>query len=201
MKLLALRKRKKDPTGTAASVREWLPVEAIDARTIKRKDGTHAALIRVMPVNMSLRSEGEKKRAIAAWHEALNGIKAPLQIFALGRPIDLDAYLRRLTDKAQEEGNPTRKKLLREYSRYVAGVASGGETAERRFYVLLTAEDAAHAVSAAHELATSLNGAGLTATMCDGQEILEVLFSFFNPDKAATERVGAAGSVLPPIYS
>jgi len=192
-----LKKRKQEKK---AGVREWLPIESIDARTIKKKDGTHVALLRVLPVNMSLRSDGEKKRAVSAWHEVLNGIKAPMQVFALGRPIDLDAYLQRLTDMAANETNPTRKKLLRDYSRYVSGVAAGGETAERRFYVLLTGENAVHAQTIAHEMATSLTGAGLAASLCDGAEILEVLFAFFNPDKAATERMGALGTVLPPIY-
>jgi len=201
VKLLdVLKKRRKDAHGKENSVRDWLPIADIRPRTIKKNDGSYVAVIRVNPLNMSLKSENEKKRVVTALHEVLNGIKVPLQIFTIGRPIDLDSYLRRLNEKATEEPNPTRKRLLREYSRHVASVAAGGETAERRFYLLLSGEDDAHTVGAAQELMTSLSGAGLTSSLCEGQEIMELLFCFFNPDKAATERMGGPGTILPPVY-
>ncbi|MBT9177394.1 MAG: hypothetical protein DDT20_01727 [Firmicutes bacterium] len=201
MRLLdALRARRKNTQGTENGVRDWLPIADIRPRTIKKKDGSCAAVVRVTPLNMSLKSDNERKRVVAALHEVLNGIKVPLQIFTIGRPIDLDSYLRRLNEKAAEEPNPTRKRLLREYSRHVASVAAGGETAERRFYMLLSGEDDAHTVGAAQELMTSLSGAGLASSLCEGQEIMELLFCFFNPDKAATERIGGPGAILPPIY-
>lgn len=195
--LAALKKKRSKPEN---SVRDWLPIVDIQAKSIKQREGSAIAVLRVHPINMSLKSENEKKRVVASLHEVLNGIKTPLQIFAIGRPIDLDSYLRRLSDKANEESNQTRKKLLRDYSRYVASVAAGGETAERRFYVLLSAENEAHAVEAAGELMTHLNGAGLASSICDGVEIMEMLFCFFNPDKSATERIGGAGTVLPPMF-
>lgn len=195
--LAALKKKRSKPEN---SVRDWLPIVDIQAKTIKQRGGGVVAVLRVHPINMSLKSENEKKRVVASLHEVLNGIKTPLQIFAIGRPIDLDSYLRRLSDKANEEPNQTRKRLLRDYSRYVASVAAGGETAERRFYVLLSAETEAHAVEAAGELMTHLNGAGLASSICDGVEIMEMLFCFFNPDKSATERIGGAGTVLPPMF-
>ena len=201
MKLLSvLKNRHKNKQEKNSSVRDWLPIADIRPRTIKKRDGSCVAVIRVHPLNMSLKSDNEKKRVVAALHEVLNGIKAPLQIFAVGRPIDLDAYLRHLNEKAADEPNQTRKRLLREYSRHVASVAAGGETAERRFYLLLSGEDDAHTVGAAQELMTSLSGAGLTSSLCDGQEIMELLFCFFNPDKTATERIGGPGAILPPTY-
>jgi len=196
-KLLAAMKKKN--VKTENSVRDWLPIVDIQCKTIKQRGGGAVSVLRVHPINMSLKSENEKKRVVSALHEVLNGIKTPLQIFAIGRPIDLDAYLRRLNEKANEEPNQTRKRLLRDYSRYVASVAAGGETAERRFYFLLSAENEAHAVEVAGELMTHLSGAGLTANLCDGVEIMEMLFCFFNPDKSATERIGGAGTVLPPL--
>jgi len=195
-----LRASKKPKPNKDTTVRDWLPITDIRARTIKQKAGGHVAVLRVHPVNMSLKSENEKRRAVAALHEVLNGIKSPLQIFAIGRPIDLDSYLRRLNEKAAEEANQTRKRLLRDYSRYVASVAAGGETAERRFYILLSGEDEAHAIAAAQELMTSLGGAGLVAALCEGPEIMEMLFCFFNPDKAATERIGVQGATLPSLF-
>lgn len=126
MKLLdALKKRRKNKQGNENSVRDWLPIADIRPRTIKKKDGSCVAVVRIHPLNMSLKSDNEKKRVVAALHEVLNGIKAPLQIFTIGRPIDLDSYLRRLNEQAVEEPNQTRKRLLREYSRHVASVAAG----------------------------------------------------------------------------
>lgn len=183
------------------AVQDWLPWKDIASEVITRKDGQAVAVLKVEPFNLALKSENEKKRVITAVHEALNGQREAFQILSLGRPVDLDAYLRGLQDLAREINNPARKKLLQEYTRYVAALVASGEALERRYYILLPGKEQAEVLYRAHELASNLGRSGLKAEVCDDQEIVDLLFVFSHPAQAAFERPPAPGPYLPPVLS
>lgn len=184
-----------------ASVRQWLPLTGIMGHTAKARDGRHLAFLRVQPVNLSLKSENEKKRIVSAFSQTLDGLKEPIQLFSISRPIDLDGYIRQISEKITAETNPVKKRLLKEYLRYTSGLVAEGEAHERRFFVILSRADASSALNAASELASDLLAAGLCTELCDSQEILSVLFCFLNPDKAALEKIDPPGKALPAIFS
>lgn len=195
------------PQAQAAQARraaqDWLPFKDVTG-VVVRRDGHLAAVLRVEPINLYLKSDAEKKRVIGAVHEALNGQREPVQIVSLGRPVDLDAYLRGLEEKGREALEPRRKDLLRQYTRYVAGLAAGGEALERRFYVLLSRAPGKQAreevMARAHELAGNLARAGLEVAVCDDREIIDMLFVFLHPTQAAYERPPERGGPqVPPL--
>lgn len=183
------------------TIRNWLPVTEIRGQTAKTREGKYLGFLRITPINISLKSDNEKKRIISAFHEVINGARDGFQIFSIGRPIDLDIYIRFIGDMVTNETNPIKKRLLREYVRYASGLVSEGEANERRFYWILYKSDESSVISAAHELSNNLRNAGLEASLCDGQEIMDLLFCFMNSERAASEKAGLPGIVLPPVYS
>ncbi|HBT47938.1 MAG TPA: hypothetical protein DEA73_08720 [Peptococcaceae bacterium] len=198
--------KKKQATQEEArkAVQEWLPFKDIAGGVLVRKDAQVAAILRVEPFNLSLKSETEKKRIITAVFEAINGLKEPFQIVSLGRPVDLDAYLRELQGKARETTSFIRRKLLQEYIHYdihyVSALVSTGEALERRYYLLLPGKEREEVLQRAHDLASNLERAGLKVTICEEQEIIDLLFVFLHPAQAAFERPPAlAGPYLPPL--
>ena len=170
------------------SIKEWLPLIDIRGRTAKARSGSYLAFLRVTPINLSLKSENEKRRIVSAFHEVLNGLRDSIQIFSIGRPIDLDVYIRNIGIRIDDETNIIKKRLLKEYVRYASGLVSEGEAHEQRFYIVVSNLDESSVINSAHELNSNLRGAGLESLLCDGQEIMDLLFCFFNPDKLATER-------------
>ena len=66
---------------------------------IYKRDGSMVAVLRVDPMNISLKSDHEKQRIISAVHEAINGQREPIQIICLPRALDLDQYLSGLNDR------------------------------------------------------------------------------------------------------
>lgn len=189
------RKTKPAPAQAQAEARrkaaqEWMPVRDVAGGVLVRRDGAVAAVVRVEPLNLALKSEAEKKRIIGAVHEALNGLRDQIQILSLGRPVDLDAYLRGLEERARD-ADGRRRDLLRAYTRYVAGLAAGGEALERRFYLIVPAagkQAREEALARARELAGDLGRAGLTARVCEDAEIIDMLFVWSHPAQAAYER-------------
>lgn len=194
MKLPLKKKEKKAVTPEQIkkkAAQDWLPFNDITSSFIYRTDGELVAVLRVEPLNITLKSENEKKRIITAMHEALNGQLEPIQIFCLPRPVDLDTYLEALQRQARETMNQTKKRLLQEYIQYVATVVRGGEAIEHRYYVLLSQKAGKHAKEElsqrTFELASNLGRSGLKITVCDDTAILDMLFSFLQPTQAAFE--------------
>ncbi|KYH31330.1 hypothetical protein [Neomoorella mulderi] len=187
-----------DQAAARKAVQDWLPWKDIAGGVITRKDGQVVAVLKVEPFNLALKSENEKMRVITAVHEALNGQREAFQILSLGRPVDLDAYLRGLQDLARETGNLARKKLLQEYTRYVATLVASGEALERRYYILLPGKEQVEVLQRAHELASNLERSGLKVRVCSDQEIIDLVFVFTHPAQAAFERPPIPGPYLAP---
>ncbi|KYH30773.1 hypothetical protein [Neomoorella mulderi] len=187
-----------EQTAARKAVQDWLPWKDIAGGVITRKDGQAVAVLKVEPINLALKSENEKKRVITAVHEALNGQREAFQILSLGRPVDLDAYLKDLQDLARETVNTARRKLLQEYTRYVANLVASGEAMERRYYILLPGKEQVEVLQRAHELAGNLERSGLKVKVCNDQEIIDLVFVFSHPAQAAFERPPALGPYLAP---
>ncbi|EIV99929.1 hypothetical protein [Thermoanaerobacter siderophilus] len=184
------------------AVQEWLPVKDVAEDMILLKDGRYVCVLKVMPLNIGLKSENEKKRIIQTVYEALNGFKDSMQIFSMGRPVDLDPYINFLQTKSREETSVIKKRLLQEYLKYVASIVTSGEAIERRFFIMLSSKEKDELKAKAHELANNLEKSGLKVEIAADQDIIDLLFSFSHPSQAAFERAPLfSGPYLPPMYS
>ncbi|WP_038069262.1 MULTISPECIES: hypothetical protein [Thermoanaerobacterium] len=183
------------------TVQDWFPVKDIGDDMILLKDGRYVCVLRVWPLNIGLKSESEKKRIIQSMYEALNGLKDTMQIFTIGRPVDLDSYIGFLQSKSKEEVNMTKKRLLQEYLKYVASIVTSGEAIERRFFIMISGKEKEELKVKIHELASNLEKSGLKSDMASDQELIDVLFSFTHPAQAAFEKAPIFnGPYLPPVF-
>lgn len=186
------------------TAQDWLPVKDVTNSLLYRKDKYLVAVLKVEPVNISLLSENEKKRIIAALHEVMNGLQEPMQILSIGRSVDLDGYIAGMEQLAQDTQEFGRKKLLKGYIRQAAEMAAGGDTLERRFYILLSQKQGKYAEdelkNRARELAGNIASAGLSAELCSDKLIIDLLFAFHQPGQSAFERApDFAGPYIPTI--
>jgi hypothetical protein len=205
---MLLSKGRKAPVDEAKqkklSAQEWLPVKDIGGSLLYRPDKHLAAILKIEPLNISLLSDNEKIRIIGAIHEVINSQREPMQWLSTGRSVDLDGYIASLEQLTTSCQDYHRKKLLRGYIRQAAEMATGGNTLERRFYIVLTQKQAKRAgeelLNRARELAGSLAGAGLQAELCSDRQIIDLFFTMHNPGQAAVERApDHAGPYMPPI--
>jgi len=174
------------------TAQQWLPITDINRGIAYRRDGYLVGMLRVQPLNLELLSEAEKKRKIDALAEELNGETEELQIFCIGRPVDLNAYIDWLQDKAKMEQDFTRKRILKNFIQHASRVATSGEIIERRLYVIATKKAGNRAeqdlISRLQDLKTKLFSAELAAEICDDDEIMDVFSLFANPSYASVEK-------------
>ena len=150
-------------------------------------------MLRVQPENIDLFSDNEKRRKVEALAEQLNGETEGLQIFCIGRPVDLNNYLEWLQEKAKMEQDFTRKMVLKGYIQQASNMAASGETTERRFYIIITKKvvnnkSEEELMSRINELQTKLSTAELVSSVCRDDELMDVYSLFANPVQASFER-------------
>ncbi|MGA2502099.1 MAG: TraC family protein [Tepidisphaeraceae bacterium] len=191
------------------SAQDWLPFKDIVSNAIHKRDGSMVAVLRVDPMNISLKSDHEKQRIISAVHEAINGQREPIQIICLPRALDLDQYLSSLNDRLKNTTDNLKRRLLAEYVRYVAGLVTEGDVLERRYYILLEQKPGAgkrqnqreELQKRCYEFAGSLGASGLLVRMCGDPEIIDLLFSFLAPRQAAYESAPDGLATVPRVVS
>ena len=169
-----------------------MPISDIDGSIVYRKDGCLVGMLRVQPLNIDLLSDRERRSKVSTFTEELNGEKDHLQIFCIGRPVDLNNYLDWLQNKAKQETDYTRKRLLNNFVKEATYKASSGDTIERRFYIVISKQNenkaAADLLNRLSELRRKLSTVGLISNICKDDELLDVYSLFSHPIQASFER-------------
>lgn len=185
------------------TAQQWIPIADIEGSIVYRKDNILVSMLRVQPENIDLLSDNEKRRKVESLAEGFNGEKESLQIFCVGRPVDLNSYLENLQEKAKMEQDFTRKMVLKGYIQQASQMASSGETTERRFYIIITkniidSKSENELINRINELQIKITQAELTCDVCQEDELMDVFSLFASPVQAAFERTELEFD-LPPI--
>jgi len=187
------RKRAKGPDDVKQiSPQEWLPVKDISKNILYRRDGYIVSGLSIHGLNFHLLSKREKKAVIMALKDSINGLKHHFQFFCIGRPVDLDSFIKGLEEKKASTENTIRKKLLQGYARQAAEMAAGGDCLERKFYILFEQKFDKYAVdeltNTISEFASSLSSTDIHTELLTEQDIIAVNFLFSHPIQSAYER-------------
>lgn len=173
------------------SSQDWLPFYDIYDSIMYRKDKHIAAVGRIEPLNIALKADRDKTKMINDLHQAINPQSETVHFYTIPRPVDLDSYLEKLQRKAQQAPTYQKKRLLNEYIRYIADVVRGGSAMERRYYTVITQppgkEQKSELIYVRNDFISRLQGAGLQVKVAYDQDILDMLFSFLQPGRAAYE--------------
>lgn len=182
------------------TAQQWMPLADIRDCIVYRKDGQIFGAIRVYPKNLELFSEKEKKKKIEALTEALNGEKSGLQIFCIGRPVDLTNYLEWLQEKANREMDFKRKLLLKNFVSQASKMATSGEITERRFYIFLNGKlgEEEELRNRLNELKHRLSLAELDTDLCREDDYMDLFTLFASPITASYSKTNY-GVDLPPL--
>ncbi|MCT4584054.1 MAG: hypothetical protein N4A54_03930 [Peptostreptococcaceae bacterium] len=174
------------------TAQQWIPIADIEGNIVYRKDNILVGALRVQPENLNLLSDREKRRKVESLAEELNGERESLQIFCIGRPVDLNNYLEWLQEKAKMEQDFTRKQVLKGYIQQASQMAASGEITERRFYIMITKKYEKRAeeelMNRLNELQTKLSTAELTTNICKDDELMDLFCLFANPIQASFEK-------------
>lgn len=150
-------------------------------------------VLAVSPVNFELRSEEEQDAIIDIYESFLNSVGHPLQILLRTREIDMDNYLADLAERASDEKVSVYKKQLKNYDEFIRSLITTNKILTRHFYVIVPFESNSkidfdgvrEQLSLRVDIVQKgLARLGMQSRELSSLEILDLFYSFYNPEQA-----------------
>lgn len=123
-----------------ASTQTHLKIAEIKDNSIVLKDGSVRAVLTVSSVNFELLSEQEQNSIILSYQSFLNALDFPIQIMIRSRRLDIEGYLTRMTEIANNQSESRLKQQTYDYIDFVASFVEYSDIMEKDFYVVIPHE-------------------------------------------------------------
>jgi len=192
------------------STQDFLEFEQIREGIIILKNKSLRAIVMVSSLNFALKSEEEQEAILYQFQEFLNSLDFSTQILLQSRRVNMIGYLDMLKEIAEKEENDLLKTQIIEYRNFVSQLMAEGEIMEKTFYVIvpfypaeiergveakkqrfklkITEEEfqraKAQLLQRVEFVILGLRRCDLQATPLNSREIIELLWSFYNPKEA-----------------
>ena len=202
-------------SGRATVQGTHLAIEAIADGVVTFAGGRRRAVLAVGSLNFATLGEAKQREVVVGYAAALDSLTHPVQVLVRLTPPDLAAYLAARDARAERESNARLRRVARDRNAFVRRLAGGRLFIDRRFYLVVPADDprpvalprrrgaaeiaggVGDEVSAARQLAArcddlirQLGRCGLSARRLDDTELAALHFACWCPDLAAIERLG-----------
>jgi len=148
-------------------------------------------------VNFELKSEDEQDTLIDSFQNFLNSLPTTLQILVRVREVDIDKYIEQTLALKKSEKQAVYKDQIDNYSKFVRNLVSGNKILSRRFFVVIpykadgNQKDFAlvsEQLNLTRDLVIKgLERLGMKARQLVSLEILDLFYSFYNPNQIKTQ--------------
>ena len=121
------------------SIQAWLPIKNIIGGVAVTKDNRFIKILEVLPVNIYLKSAGDRQTIISAYAAYLKIAPDSLQLEARTIPADTAEYVERMRRYAEREENAACREMI-EYNIQEIGQGVASEAIRRRFFLVFQYE-------------------------------------------------------------
>ena len=129
-----VRQRKK---AEATAVQKFLPVAEIKQDVVVLKNGGLRAVVSVSSTNFSLKSEDEQQAIVNSYQQFLNMLTFPIQTLVRSTKLNVDAYIKDLEGRAENQKNPLLKEQTLDYANFIERLVDVAEIMQKRFYIIV----------------------------------------------------------------
>jgi hypothetical protein len=119
------------------STTRYLDIAEIRDDVVIMKDGTLRTVLLASSINFALKSEDEQEGVIQAYMQFLNSLEYPLQIVIQSRRMNIEPYLKRLSDQRDSQTNELLRTQILDYVNFITELVSLGDIMSKRFYVVV----------------------------------------------------------------
>ena len=185
------------------SVQEWLPIEKIfENGIVKLKNKNYIKIIKIKPINFSLKSELEKEAILNSYKIFLKTCNFDLQILIQSNKEDLSKHISCVRNSTNKESK-TIKEFSEEYINYLNQLNINKKSSTKNFFIIIKNSKKfiennldENRVSIENNIFDELNDNYLkikdTLSRCGNlvidinnkEECKKILFSFFYPKKS-----------------
>ncbi len=161
-------------------MKKFFNLDKIENDVLFLKDKKKLAIIKVEPINFSIKNEKEKEIVIFSFQKLLNSLDFPVQIIIATDSLNLDYYLNKLEERVEKTKNDSYFSLFNDYKEYLQTTISTKGLLNRSFYFVIPEKyEIGLSIQAGvcEELFNSIN---LKFKRLKGDEIMQCLSAFFN---------------------
>lgn len=133
------------------------------------------AILKVNPINFSIKLPEEKESIVLAFQKFLNSLDFPTQIIMNTESLDLKDYLDSLKSRLKEDKYMT---IFNDYKSYLEGIISSKKIMNRAFYIVIPEQtDIKIQVNVCIERFLALN---LKVDLLEDEQLKKLIFNFFS---------------------
>ena len=153
----------------------------------------YRSIIETSSINFELKSDEEQDVLIDGFRNFLNSLPCPIQILIRVREIDVDRYLEEIIQKQDSETEAIYKQQMKNYAEFIQNLIAGNKILSRRFYIIIpyTPKEKSDFQFIKEQLllqqdiiGKGIEKIGMKARPLTSLEILDLFYSFYNPEHA-----------------
>ncbi len=119
------------------SAQRFLDIAEIRDGVVILKDGSLRSVLLVSSINFALKSVDEQNAIVQAYMQFLNSIDFPIQVIIQSRKMNIDAYLRQLSDSEKTLENELLTRQIRDYREFIKQLVKLGDIMQKRFFIVV----------------------------------------------------------------
>lgn len=187
--------KSKDKAGSRRQIR----IKEVKDNILVLPDNQYRMVIETSSINFELKIDEEQDVLIDGFQNFLNALPCQLQILVRVRELDLDRYIEQITKTKDNEKEKIYKEQISNYCDFIKQVVSGNKILSRHFYIVVPYHhtDKTNDFDFIKEQITlkkdivskALEKLGMKARTLDSLDLLDLFYSFYNPDQAKTQEL------------
>ena len=171
------------------SIQEWLPFSKIfNKGVVKLKDESYVKILKIIPINYSLKSEIEKEAILNSYKIFLKTCNFNIQILIQSNKEDLNQIISKINNQIKNEKEEKIKKISNNYINYIKEINYNRKSTARRFFIIIKINNKKGEENIKQELEENFLKIKENLERCGNrveetetkEETREILFSFYN---------------------
>ena len=181
------------------SSRKQIRIKEVKDDILVLPQNEYRVVIETSSINFELKSEEEQDVLIDSFQNFLNSLPSRLQILIRVREVDIDRYLEQIGKSKTGEKEKVYRDQIDNYGDFIGNLVSGNKILSRRFYVVIPYRhtDSYRDFNLIKEqihlsrdiVLKGLEKLGMKAKALDSLELLNLFYSFYNPDQMKTQEL------------
>ncbi len=181
------------------SSRRQIQIKEVKDNILALPANQYRMVIETSSINFELKSDEEQDVLIDSFQNFLNALPCELQILVRVREVDVDRYLGQIAKTKDNEKEAVYQGQITAYCEFIKHIVSGNKILSRHFYIVVPYHhtDKANDFSFIKEqmnlrreiVSKGLEKLGMKAKTLESLELLDLFYSFYNPEQAKTQEL------------
>ena len=120
-----------------APAQKLISISRIQEGVVILDDNSYRAVLLVTSINFALKSQEEQEAIITRFQAFLNSLDFPLQIIVHSRRLNIEPYLKEISERERQEENELLRVQAREYQDFIRELVGSVNVMSKAFYVVV----------------------------------------------------------------